>query len=84
MEVTKMTAGARHAETLLRERNPRALALALRLMDAAAELDATAPEFERAVQYIRDWTAETQRLQPLPIAVVKRNRDDAVKELDEL
>ena len=75
MDYTKPTPGLTNYEKCAKNRNPRAYELALRLMDAAAELDVSAEEFDSAIDYIRWWAGLTGALHVLTMAEVKSNRD---------
>ena len=75
MDYTKPTPGLTNYEECAKNRNPRAYELALRLMDAAAELQVSAAEFDAAIDYIRWWAGLTGALHVLTMAEVKRNRD---------
>ena len=51
-----------------------ALMLAEKLLDRAAELGATADEFEEAVRYIQAWTHEVMALQPPTMKFIRRKQ----------
>ena len=51
-----------------------ALMLAEKLLDRAAELGATADEFEEAVRYIQAWTHEVMALQPPTMKFIQRKQ----------
>ena len=70
---------------ILKERRPKAYKFALRLMEAAEELDVGVADFEAAVDHVKEWCQGTnyQLTSGTRIADVRRNRDAAIKEFGE-
>lgn len=78
--------GFRLLEETAKNETPTAYALAIRMMEAAEGLCATARDFDQAVAYVQRWTKSTQwaKTAGTTIAEVLRHRDTALKELQEL
>nr|DAP60147.1 MAG TPA: hypothetical protein [Caudoviricetes sp.] len=69
----------------LKEWKPNAYKFALRLMEAAEELDVSVAEFEAAVDHVKEWCQETnyQLTSRTRISDVRRNRDAVIEEFGE-
>ena len=85
MEESKYRPFAVTKGAILKERRPKAYKFALRLMEAAEELDVSVADFESAVDHVKEWCQETnyQLTSSTRIADVRRNRDAAIKEFGE-
>lgn len=85
MEETKRRPFVLARDAILKERSPKAYKFALRLMEAAEELDVSVDDFEAAVKHITEWCQETnyQLTSRTRIADVRCYRDAAIKEFGE-
>lgn len=79
MQFTEPTESLKQYEELKKNQNPSGHKLALRMMEAAAELGATEEDFEFATTYIWEWINATKDIHAITLAEVKGNRDAFVK-----